>query len=114
MPLVDVTYDSSVSEEALRHLIDVLPDVVAEAVECEEEPWVGPPAVGDIEIRCRPKSKFDVGELNVTIEVRTKLFDSRLADKQRRADQIRGNLATVQLGMIGVWLILVDGAWSQS
>jgi hypothetical protein len=35
-------------------------------------------------------------------------------DKQRRADLIRDRLSTLALGQIGVWLILSEGAWSQS
>jgi hypothetical protein len=38
MPLIDVTYDGKVGEEALRRLGELLPDVVGEAVECLEEP----------------------------------------------------------------------------
>ena len=74
----------------------------------------GPPGKGDIEIRFRRRSAVDIGELNVVIEVRTTLFDSRKADKQRRADLIKSRLAILPLGEIGVWLILAEGAWSQS
>jgi hypothetical protein len=59
MPLVDVTYDNSVSEAALVRLGQVLPDIVAEAVACTEEPRTGPPAPGDIEIRFRSKGSFE-------------------------------------------------------
>ena len=33
---------------------------------------------------------------------------------QRRADLIRDRLSTLSIGHIGVWLILSEGAWSQS
>jgi hypothetical protein len=46
--------------------------------------------------------------------VRTKLFESRSTDKQRRSDLILNRLAELQLGQVGVWLILAEGAWSQS
>jgi hypothetical protein len=115
MPLIDVRYDKTVPDDALRKLAEVLPDVVAEAVDCPEEPWIGPPAVGDFDIRFRSKSTFDVGDLNCVIEVRTKLFPGRAHDKQRRADLIRDRLASmVDLGTVGVWLILAEGAWSQN
>ena len=114
MPLVDVTYDETIGEVLLRRLGEVLPDIVAEAVDCPEEPWTGPPRTGDIEIRFHPKSAVDVGELNVVLEVRTKLFDSRVTDKQRRSDLIRDRLSPLHLGEIGVWLILAEGAWAQS
>jgi hypothetical protein len=71
--------------------------------------------IGDVEIRFRAKGTFDVGELNCVIEVRTKLFPSRERDKQRRADLIRDRLAAeVDLGTFGVWLVLAEGAWSQT
>jgi hypothetical protein len=114
VPLIDVTYNGTVGEQVLHGLGELLPDVVAEALECPEEPWTGPPGPGDIEIRFRRKSPLDVGELDVVIEVRTKLFESRVRDKQRRADQIRDRLSGLSLGQVGVWVILAEGAWSQS
>lgn len=114
MPLIDVTYDVTVEEKVLRRLGELLPDVVAEAVDCPEEPWSGPPEPGDIEIRFRKKSPLDVGDLDVVIEVRTKLFENRVKDKQQRADLIRDRLSSIPLGQVGVWLILSEGAWSQS
>jgi hypothetical protein len=69
---------------------------------------------GDIEIRFREKSPLDVGDLDVVIEVRTKLFLSRIEDKQRRVDLLRDRLADLKVERLGVWLILLEGAWSQS
>lgn len=114
MPLVDVTYDGTVGDEVLCRLAEVLPDVVSEAVDCPEEPWIGPLEPGDLEIRFRKKSQWDVGDLDVVVEVRTKLFEHRVQDKQRRADLIRDRLSSLPLGQVGVWLILSEGAWSQS
>ena len=48
MPLIDVTYDQALGERVLRELAELLPDIVAEAVDCPEEPWIGPPEPGDI------------------------------------------------------------------
>ena len=114
VPFVDVTYDGSLDEAPLRRLRDLLPDLVAEAVACPEEPWIGPPQPGDLEIRFRRKSELDVGDLDVVVEVRTKLISSRVVDKQRRADLLRDRLLELALGQVGVWLILAEGAWSQS
>ncbi|MBO0813745.1 MAG: hypothetical protein J2P30_01120 [Actinobacteria bacterium] len=63
MPLFDVTYDGKVGEEILRRLGDLLPDVVAEAVECPEEHSTGPVRPGDIEIRFRKKSPLDTADV---------------------------------------------------
>jgi hypothetical protein len=114
VPLVDVTYDHTVDDEVLRQLTEMLPEVVSEAVDCPEEPWVGPLGPGDVEIRFREKSPHDSGELDMVIEVRTKLFTSRVKDKQRRADLIRDRLAPLNVERLGVWLILAEGAWSQA
>jgi hypothetical protein len=46
--------------------------------------------------------------------VRTNFYESRARESQRRADLIRQGLSDVRLGRTGVWLILSDGAWSQS
>jgi len=113
MPLVDVTYDDTIGEELLRRLGRLLPDVVAEAVDCPEDSWVGPAEDGDLEIRFREKGALDIGGLNVVVEVRTKLFESRIVDKQRRADLILDRLSSIGLGKVGVWLILAEGVWSQ-
>ena len=112
VPLIDVTYDRSVTPVELGALADRLPDLVAGAVDCPEEPWTGRAQAGDIEIRFHPRSEHDVGSLRVVVEVRTKALASRLDDKQRRADLIRDGLS--DLGQIGVWLIVVEGAWSQA
>jgi hypothetical protein len=114
MPLIDVTYDSAVGDDVLRRLAELLPDLVSEAVHCPEEPWSGSLGPGDSEIRFREQSRLDVGDLDVVVEVRTKLFDSRVRDKQRRADLVRDRLSSLPLGRVGVWLILSDGALSQS
>lgn len=114
MRLVEVVFARDVPDDVLRQVAELLPDLVAEAVDCPEQPWNGPPDVGDIEIRFRPRSDFDVGGLCLVLEVRSKLLGSRLEDKQRRADRIRDGLANVTVGPIGVWLVLHEGAWSQT
>jgi hypothetical protein len=40
----------------------------------------------------------DVGDLDVVIEVRTRLFEHRVQDKQRRADLIRDRLSALPSG----------------
>jgi hypothetical protein len=55
VPFVEVVYDSTITEPMLRQLAELLPDLVTEAVTCPEEPKAGPPELGDLEIRFRPK-----------------------------------------------------------
>ncbi len=114
MPLIDVTYHQSVPDSDLRRLAELLPDVVAEAVDCPEEPWSGTAQVGDIEVRFRSKSEHDVGELRIAIEVRTRWLEGRFDDRQRRADLIRDRVAGAMAGPVGVWLMLIEGGWSQT
>lgn len=99
MPLIEVTYDETLSEPLLRRLGQLLSDVVTEAVACPEEPFTGPPQPGDVEIRFRERGPIDVGDLNCLVEVRTKLFASRLADKQDRAETIRARLVAAEPGV---------------
>ena len=115
MPLVEVTYGTALNEPARRRLGQVLPDIVAEAVACPEDPRIGPPAAGDIEIRFHEKGPFDIGDLNCVIEVRTKLFPTRVADKKERAEKICAAVAAAvpSVGKLGVWLTLLEGSWSQ-
>ena len=115
MPIVDVTFHRDVPGDVLERLRDVLFDVVAEGVGCPEEPWTGPPGPGDIEVRFRERHALDLGELAVVVEVRTKRHVSRLPDAQARSDRMRDALRSVLDPLpFGVWLVLHDGAWSQS
>ena len=114
VPLVDVSYDPRLTSADLARIADVLRAVVPLAVECPEEPIVGPLAVGDLEIRFRPRGVDDVGDLVAVIEVRTRRLASRLANAQRRADLIRDQLADLSIGPFGVWLTLIEGGWSQT
>lgn len=116
VPFIDVTYDNTVTDPVLQHLAELLPNVVAEGVACPEEPWLGSPKAGDIEIRFRAKGPFDLGELNCVVEVRTKLFSGRVQDKQLRAEKMRDDLVSGEpgVGRVGVWLILAEGSWAQT
>jgi hypothetical protein len=115
LPLVDVTTSDTVPNAALVRLGKALPDIVAEAVACADEPWTGPPEPGDMEIRFRSRGPFDVGALDCVVEVRTKLLAERLGDKDERAERIRRRVSETEprLGQVGVWLILHEGSWAQ-
>lgn len=114
MPLVDVCFDPRLRATELVRIAEVLRTAVPQAVECPEEPITGPLGVGDLEIRFRPRGSQDVGDLVAVVEIKTKRFASRLANAQERADQVRDALARLGFGPIGVWLMLIDGAWSQT
>jgi hypothetical protein len=114
VPLVDITYDARIDEPRLRRLAALLEEIVPHAVDCPEEPVVGPPAAGDLEIRFHPRGALDVGDLSLVVEVRTKRFESRVENAQQRADMIREHLSPLAVGPVGVWLVLHDGAWSQT
>ncbi|MFI6937720.1 hypothetical protein ACIBI4_00495 [Streptomyces sp. NPDC050418] len=114
MPLVEVTYASSVPEPVLRELGSVLPHLVSLAVECPEEPYDGDLQPGDVEIRFRELGPLDRSGLPVVIEIRSKWFASRAADRQERVDVLHeGIRAATGLDEFGVYLSLPVAAWAQ-
>ncbi len=114
MPLVDVTYAPRVPEPQLRRLASVLPHLVSVAVECPEEPYDGDLQPGDVEIRFRPLGPFDRSGLDVVIEVRSKWFESRAADRQERVDRLHEDISEATgLRDFGIYLSLPVAAWAQ-
>ncbi|MGI5466773.1 hypothetical protein [Streptomyces sp. CA-132043] len=114
MPLIEVTYAPHVPEETLRELAAVLPHLVSEAVECPEEPYDGDLQPGDVEIRFRRLGPLDRSGLDVVVEVRSKWFESRAANRQERTDRLHRAIETATgLREFGVYLSLPVAAWSQ-
>ncbi|MFJ6656803.1 hypothetical protein ACIQNG_10620 [Streptomyces sp. NPDC091377] len=114
MPLVDVTYAAAVPEPVLRDLGAVLPHLVSEAVECPEEPYDGDLQPGDVELRFRALGPLDRSGLDVVIEVRSKWFESRAANRQERVDGLwEAVRAATGLEDFGVYLSLPVAAWAQ-
>ncbi|MBQ0863215.1 MULTISPECIES: hypothetical protein [unclassified Streptomyces] len=114
MPLVDVTYAPHVPEARLRALGSALPHLVSQAVECPEEPYDGDLQPGDVEIRFRPLGPLDRSGLNAVIEIRSKWFESRAANRQERVDLLHERIeAATGLADFGVYLSLPVAAWSQ-
>ncbi|MFJ7250338.1 hypothetical protein ACIQWA_37665 [Kitasatospora sp. NPDC098652] len=114
MPLVDVTHVPTVPESTLRDLGSVLPHLVSLAVQCPEEPYDGDLRPGDVELRFRPLGPLDRSGLAVVIEVKSKWFASRAADRQERVDTLHANIrAATGLTDFGVYLSLPVAAWSQ-
>jgi len=116
MPIIDVTYGPGVDTAARRALAEVLPESVSEAVACPEEPYDGGLKSGDVILRFHPATVEDRFELDVLIEVHSNWFESRAADRQRRADDIHRDVAaTLPAGThIGVYLRLPVAAWSET
>ncbi|MEV0196673.1 hypothetical protein [Nonomuraea sp. NPDC050691] len=114
MPLVEITYAPHVPEAALRELASALPHLVSTAVECPEEPYDGDLQPGDVDLRFRPYGPLDSGGLDVVVEVRSKWFESRAANRQERVDLLHeGIAAATGLDDFGVYLSLPVAAWSQ-
>ncbi|MCQ6247504.1 hypothetical protein HUF15_35595 [Streptomyces samsunensis] len=114
MPLVEVTYAPGVAESQLRELGSVLPHLVSKAVECPEEPYDGALRPGDVEIRFRRLGPLDRGGLDVVIEVKSKWFESRAANRQERVDRLHEDIRAVTgLRDFGIYLSLPSAAWSQ-
>ncbi|EFL34014.1 predicted protein [Streptomyces viridochromogenes DSM 40736] len=114
MPLVEITYAPHVPEATLRELGSVLPHLVSLAVECPEEPYDGDLQPGDVELRFRRLGPLDRGGLDLVIEVRSKWFESRAANRQERVDVLHDSVAAATgLRDFGVYLSLPVAAWSQ-
>ncbi|WHX17217.1 hypothetical protein QFW82_09175 [Streptomyces malaysiensis subsp. malaysiensis] len=114
MPLVEVTYAPGVAESQLRELGSVLAHLVSKAVECPEEPYGGALRPGDVEIRFRRLGPLDRGGLDVVIEVKSKWFESRAANRQERVDRLHEDIRAVTgLRDFGIYLSPPSAAWSQ-
>ncbi|WP_194816392.1 hypothetical protein [Nocardia sp. XZ_19_385] len=115
MPLVEVTYAPHVPESTLLELADQLPHLVSLAVECPEEPYDGNLQPGDVEIRFRPLGPFDRSGLDAVIEIRSKWFESRAANRQDRVDDLHEALESATgLENFGIYLSMPVAAWAQS
>ena len=114
MPLVEITYAPDMPQKVLRKLAEMLPHAVSVAVECPEEPYDGDLQPGDVELRFRARGPFDVSEMDVVVEVRSKWFESRAENRQDRVDDLCDAIhEATGLAQIGVYLSLPVAAWAQ-
>ncbi|MGW6449728.1 hypothetical protein [Lentzea sp. NPDC055074] len=115
VPLVEITYASHVSRAVLENLAAMLPHAVSLAVECPEEPYDGDLQPGDVDLRFRPRGPFDSAGMDLVIEVRSKWFESRAANRQDRVDGLCDAVAEATgLADVGVHLSLPMSAWAQT
>jgi hypothetical protein len=115
VPLVEITYSPDVPHPVLKELAAILPHAVSVAVECPEEPYDGNLQPGDVDLRFRPRGPFDSNGLALVVEVRSKYFESRAANRQDRADELcQAVEEATGLRDVGVYLCLPVAAWAQS
>ncbi len=92
----------------------MLPHAVSVAVQCPEEPYDGNLQPGDVELRFRPHGPFDSIGMDLVVEVRSKWFESRAANRQERVDGLcRAVGEATGLREVGVYLSLPIAAWAQ-
>jgi hypothetical protein len=114
VPLVEITYAPDVSHKTLKQLAAILPHAVSVAVECPEEPYDGNLQPGDVELRFRPRGPFDSSAMDLVVEVRSKWFESRAANRQERVDALCKAVGEATgLAEVGVYLSLPIAAWAQ-
>ncbi|MFS8101513.1 hypothetical protein LFM09_30750 [Lentzea alba] len=115
MPLVEITYAPNLSHKVLRKLAEMLPHAVSVAVECPEEPYDGDLQPGDVELYFRARGLWDVSDMDVVVEVRSKWFESRAENRQDRVDGLCEAIEEATgLAQVGVYLSLPIAAWAQS
>lgn len=114
MPLIEVTHRADVPDAVLLALARELPHLVSLAVACCGEPYEPPLGPGDVELRFHPLGRFDISGVDLVIEVRSKFFDDRATDRQRRADQLLDAVAPlVGKRSVGVYLTMPVASWAQ-
>ena len=115
VPIVDVAYQSRITQDQLRTLASTLPHAVSLAVECPEEPYDGDLRAGDVVIRFHQCSPYDSADLDLLIEVRSKWFATRAEDRHQRCERLRDAVLDVMGPLtIGVYLSLPIAGWAQT
>jgi hypothetical protein len=115
MPIVDVTHAADIASEERSNLAQMLPHLVSLAVECPEEPYDHALKPGDVPVRFHSRGSYDVGGLDLIIEVHSKWFASRAETRQERCGKLCEALSSAfQDRSVGVNLSLPVAAWSQT
>lgn len=115
MPIVDITHAPDIAKEQLSDLAQTLPHLVSLAVECPEEPYDHALEPGDVALRFHSRGPYDVGGLDILVEVHSKWFASRAETQQERCDELSEAISSAVGGRsVGVYLSLPVVAWSQT
>lgn len=115
MPLVDITCAPTITDEEKRRLSTELPHAVSVAVECRDEPYDGDLQPGDVIVRFHDPGPFDRFDLDILVEVRSKWFADRVADRSSRASAILAAVESIAPSRTaGVYLAMPHAAWDQS
>lgn len=115
MPLIDITCAPSVSDATKLALVNEIPEIVSNAVECEAEPYDGALQPGDVIVRFRSVGPLDRFDLDVLVEVHSKWFEDRARNRQERvAAVLAGVEGVVAPHTVGVYLSLPVAAWDQT
>ncbi|MGI5504502.1 hypothetical protein [Lentzea sp. CA-135723] len=115
MPLVEINYAPHVPHAVLEDLASMLPHAVSLAVACPEEPYDGDLQPGDVDLRFHARGPFDSTGMDLVVEVRSKYFESRVVNRQARADDLcEAIVAATGLADVGVYLSLPVAAWAQT
>ena len=112
MPIVAISHKATSPAETLEQLKQKLPVLVSHALDCPEEPFDGHLQPGDVILRCVAGLPPEEG-LDYLIEIRTRWTKSRSESLQERSDELQAALANLGVKRFGVWLELLEGAWSQ-
>jgi hypothetical protein len=112
MPIITVSFKDSAPDDLLDSLRKRLPEIAAQALSCDEEPYDGRLKRGDVNIKLLPALPRDEG-LDFLVEIRTTWMKSRNANLDERVSRICSDLGELGLGNIGVWVETPPAAWAQ-
>ena len=113
MPIVVISHKAKAPAAPIERLRSELPVLVSRALDCPEEPYDGKLQPGDVVLRSLAALPRDE-RLDYLIEIRTRWTESRSENLQERSDELREAVAKLGLTGFGVWIELVDGAWTQA
>jgi hypothetical protein len=113
VPIITVSHKGSATEAPLETLRRELPAIVSRTLDCPEEPFDRNLRPGDVNLRFLPALP-DQESLDYLVEIRTTWTQSRRENLKERSGQIRAALEKLGLERFGVWIELLEAAWSQA